>query len=258
MVHLRPLPGAPGWVAPARRGNHPAGWLSAAVDDARVLVAAGFDAVLVENFGDAPFHKEHVPAETTAALAVACASVRAAVPQGVCVGVNVLRNDAAAALAICAAADLDFLRVNVLAGAAVTDQGLIEGHAADVLRLRARLAPRVKILADLHVKHARPLVERPWAEEARELVERAGADAVIVSGAATGADVDPEELAATRAAIGDHVLLVGSGATARSIRGLLAHADGAIVGTSIKRAARTTAAVDARRAAAFLHAARGT
>ena len=171
-------------------------------------------------------------------------------------GVNVLRNDAETALAVAASAGLDMVRVNVLAGAAVTDQGLIEGRAAEVLRTRARLCPDVAILADLRVKHARPLVDRPLAEEARELVGRAGADAAIVSGAATGDGVDPEELAAARGALGAHPLLVGSGATARTVAGLLEHADGVIVGTAVKRGGRTTARVDPKRARAFVRAAR--
>lgn len=257
MVHLPPLPGAPRWSPPTRGHGKPPAWVRRAVDDATALAEAGFDGVLVENFGDAPFHKGRVPAETTAALAVASAAVRAALPRAVAVGVNVLRNDAESALGVAAAAGLDMVRVNVLAGAAVTDQGLIEGRAADVLRARARLCPRVALLADLRVKHARPLVERPLVEEARELIGRAGADAVIVSGAATGAGVDADELAAARGALGTHPLLVGSGATTRSVATLLAHADGVIVGTAIKRGGRTTGRVDGKRARAFVRAARG-
>ena len=257
MVHLPPLPGAPDWTVPERGHGRPRPWATRAVEDAVALAEAGFDGVFVENFGDAPFHKERVPAETIASLAVACAAVRAALPPRIAVGVNVLRNDAESALAIAASAGLDMVRVNVLAGAALTDQGVIEGRAADVLRTRARLCPRVAILADLRVKHARALVDRPLAEEARELTGRAGADAVIVSGAATGAGVDDDELEAARGALGDHPLLVGSGATTRSVGGLLAHADGVIVGTAIKRGGRTTARVDPKRAAAFVRAARG-
>jgi len=250
MVHLRPLPGAPGWQAGA------AGWREAAVRDAARLVEAGFDAVLVENFGDAPFFREHVPPETVAALTAACLAVGEVVAGRAHLGLNVLRNDALAAVAIAASAPIDFLRVNVLAGAYATDQGVVEGRAAEVARARARLAPGVSILADVRVKHARPLVERPLADEARELVARASADAVIVSGAATGRVVDEGELAAVRAALGAHPVLVGSGACAENVAALLECADGVIVGTAIKEGGETAAPVDADRAAAFVAAAR--
>jgi hypothetical protein len=254
MVHLTALPGAPGWDPSERRGA--ARWRARGVQDARALAEAGFDAVLVENFGDAPWYAQRVPAETAAALAVACGTVRDALPAGVAVGVNVLRNDAETALAVAAAADLDFVRVNVLAGVAVTDQGLVQGRAAQVARARARLAPHVRLLADVRVKHARPLVERALAEEVEELVARAGADAVVVTGWGSGAPVDAGELAAARRALGAHPLLVGSGATARTVAGLLRQADGVIVGTALERGGRTGARVDPRRAARFVAAAR--
>ena len=78
VVHLPPLPGAPGGAAtPGRRLPK---WVSRARTDAAILAEAGFDAVIVENFGDAPFHKEQVPAETTAALAIAARDVRETLP----------------------------------------------------------------------------------------------------------------------------------------------------------------------------------
>lgn len=249
MVHLGPAPGSPAF------DGTPA-WIENAMEDAVVLAEAGFDALLVENFGDAPFFAGRVPAETVAAMTLAAALVSDLLPEEIAVGVNVLRNDAESALAVAAIAPADFVRVNVLAGAYVTDQGMIEGRAAEVARTRARLAPHVQVFADLRVKHARPLAERPLADEACELVERAGADAVIVSGSATGAAVDEQELAAVRAAIGEHPLLIGSGATAANIADLLRHADGAIVGTALKQGGVTTAPVDAERAQAFVQAAR--
>ena len=230
--------------------------MKGAVRDAGALATAGFDAVLVENFGDAPFFKDAVPPETIAAMARAAEAVRAVLPPSLAVGVNVLRNDARAAVAIAAAADLDFIRVNVLTGSVATDQGLVQGRAAEVLRARAHLAPRVRILADVCVKHARPLAPRPLAEEVHDLVARGGADAVIVSGERTGGGVDPAHLEAVRAAAGDAPVLVGSGASARTVGALLAHADGVIVGTALKRGGHTTARVDPRRAAAFVRAAR--
>jgi membrane complex biogenesis BtpA family protein len=256
MVHLPPLPGAPAAQADpgARRGTRPT-WVRHAVREAETLVAAGFGAVLVENYGDAPFFKDRVPAETIAALTRAVSAVRDALPARVAVGVNVLRNDALAAMSVAAAAGLDFIRVNVLSGAVATDQGVIEGRAADLSRLRARLAPAVRFFAVVRVKHARPLAPRPLEQEVHDLVQRGGADAVIVSGDGTGLHVDADELAEVRAAAGAAAVLIGSGAAVENIARLLTSADGAIVGTSIKRGRHTTAPVDGRRARAFVRAA---
>ncbi len=254
VVHLPPLPGAPRAV-PAVAARRPA-WIRRAVEDATILDEAGFDAVIVENYGDAPFHKDDVPPETTAALAVATNAVREALPPRTAVGVNVLRNDALSALGIAAACGLDFIRVNVLAGAAVTDQGVVEGRAAEVLRARQRLAPDVRILADVRVKHAAPLAERPIEDEARDLAGRGGADALIVTGSRTGAGTYHDELTRVRDALPDALLLVGSGVTTKSVADVLDLADGVIVGTGIKRGGQTQNRVDPKRAAAFVAAAR--
>ena len=122
VVHLAPLPGSPA----ARGGGDMAAVLDTAERDARALVEGGVDGLVVENFGDAPFFAEVVPPETAAAMGVAVARVRACLPATVPVGVNVLRNDGLSALAVAVASGASFLRVNVLAGAAVTDQGLIQ------------------------------------------------------------------------------------------------------------------------------------
>ena len=247
MVHLGPLPGS------ARGGSMDA-VIDDAVRDARLLERGGFDAVLVENYGDAPFFPDAVPPETIAALAVAVAAVDAAVK--VPVGVNVLRNDARAALGIAAATDAAFVRVNVHVGAMVTDQGVIQGRAHETLRLRRLLGSQTLILADVLVKHAVPLAILDATLAAQDTAVRGCADALLVTGESTGRATPLATLRAVRAGAGDTPVLVASGVTADSIRRLLAEADGAIVGTAVKRGGRTTAPVDAARVAALVRAAR--
>jgi uncharacterized protein len=242
VVHLLALPGAPRHAG----GMEPV--LERARRDAAALAGGGADALLVENFGDAPFFAGRVPAETVAAMALALAAVCAAAP-GLPVGVNVLRNDARSALGLCAGGGASFLRINVHTGAAVTDQGLIEGRAAETLRERARLAPAALILADVHVKHAQPLGGGDLCEAAAEAFERGLADALIVTGQRTGSPPDPADLARVRARLPQAPLLVGSGLTAENAALLLRSADGAIVGTALKEGGRVDAPVDRERVA---------
>ncbi len=227
MVHLAPLPGAPGFD-----GDLDA-VVAAAVTDARTLAAAGFDAVLVENFGDAPFFADDVPKVTIAAMTVAVGAVRDAVD--VAVGVNVLRNDAFGALAVAAASGASFIRVNVLAGTMFTDQGPITGRAAELGRARKALAPEVAVWADVFVKHAVPPPGLRIAEATHDLAARSGADAIVVSGSATGSPPAPKLAAEVREAAGGLPVLIGSGVTAATVADFLAVADGVIVGTSLKR-----------------------
>ncbi len=244
VVHLRPLPGSPRW------GGNLESLIKAAMADARAYEKGGAQAVFIENFGDVPFMKSGVAPETIAAMAAAGCAIRAAVKLPI--GFNVLRNDACAALALCAACGGSFVRVNVHTGAMLTDQGLIEGDAYETLRYRARIVPQAQIFADVHVKHAVPL--GPWQieESASDTVERGLADALIVSGTGTGKAADPGEVQRVRAACPQARILLGSGVTVENIRHFLPKADGFIVGSSLKKDGRLANSVDPRRVAALV------
>jgi uncharacterized protein len=220
MIHLAPLPGAPLFTSLDEV-------IEAALADARAIRDGGCDGFAIENYGDRPFTRGRVEAETVAAMTRAIAEVVREVQLPF--GVNVLRNDAQSALAIAAATGAAFIRVNVHTGAAVTDQGIIEGDAYATLRKRAALAPEVLIFADYLVKHATPMGE----VSAKDLRLRGLADALIVTGAETGAAADPSRLRSLRETV-DTPLLLGSGLTAENAASF-ADADGAIVGTSLKR-----------------------
>jgi hypothetical protein len=238
MVHVAALPGAPLY------GGSMQAIIDAAMRDARALRDGGCDAIAFENFGDRPFFKDRVPAETVAALTRVIVEVVAEV--GIAFGVNVLRNDAMSAIAIAAATGAEFIRVNVHTGAMLADQGILEGRAAETLRTRSALAPDVLIFADHMVKHAAPLAVVDEAQAAKDLRHRGLADALIVSGAETGAEPDRDRFARVREALSDAPILIGSGLT-ESNAGTLADADGAIAGTSIKIDGRVEAPVDPER-----------
>lgn len=249
MCHLPPLPGSPRHSLPMDR------IVEHAVTDARRLADAGFDALIVENFGDAPFSAGRIEPWTTAALTIAVAEVKSAV--GLPVGVNALRNDALAALGVAAAAGADFVRVNVLVGVSATDQGFIEGEAADLLRCRTRVGPSVEVFADVHVKHAVCVSQPDIALAAEETAYRGQADALIVSGATTGRPADIDELQRVRQAVPDRLLLAGSGATSETIARILEVADGAIVGSCLKPGGDPELPIDTALAEAFIKTARG-
>ncbi len=239
VIHLRPLPGS------ARFDGNFSQVLDDAARDAAALASAGFDGILVENYGDAPFTRGAVGPETVAAMVSAVRRVRGIAPL-IPVGVNILRNDARAALAVAVATEASMVRINVHMGARVTDQGLIEGDAFETLRFRKLLAAEsVRLLCDVAVKHSAPLAARPIEEEACELFERGLADAVLMTGSSTGSAVNPQEFASVVKAVkgsraGAETLApiyIASGATLQNLakyRG----AYGAIVGSALRESQR--------------------
>ena len=247
VVHLRAMPGDPRY----EEGGFDA-VVAAALDDARALVEGGVGHLIIENFGSVPFDKGGPGAR----LAPHAIAVMARVADGcrrlnsaqVSVGINCLRNDAISAVGIAAAVGADFVRVNVHTGAMLTDQGLIEGEAAATLRYRRALdADPIAILADVQVKHAAPIAPVTLADAARDCVHRGLADGVIVTGQATGAPTDEQDIDIVRAAVPETPVYIGSGLTPDNAASLLARADGAIVGTWVKRDGDVRAPVDVAR-----------
>jgi membrane complex biogenesis BtpA family protein len=223
-VALVPLPGSP------RYGGRFDEVLETALEDARVLESSGVDGLSLENLGDAPYFKTDVPPETVASMVRVLTEIRrrTALP----IGVNVLRNAGRASLAVAQAAGGNFIRVNVLTEAYVTDQGIVEGVAAELMRARKLMsAEGIAVFADVHVKHASPLLQRPIREAALDLVERGLADVLIVSGSRTGEPPSVDDLASVRDIAG---VVIGSGVTAENAGELLPAADGAIVATAFR------------------------
>ncbi|MEX0796220.1 MAG: BtpA/SgcQ family protein [Acidimicrobiia bacterium] len=249
MIHLGPLPGSPGFEGSIDTV------LGLALDDATKLSQAGFPALMVENFGDAPFFPDSVPPETVAAMTRAVDAITMAT--GLPIGVNVLRNDAMSALAIAAVTGAAMIRVNVYTGVMYTDQGPIVGRAAELLRKRAQLGAATEVWADVLVKHATPPPGFDLRQSAEDTVKRGHADAVIISGPGTGSSPDLDRLKNVRDAIGpDARLVVGSGATPDNLEGLVAVADTVIVGSYTKQAGVATNPVDPGRAEEMVDAAR--
>ncbi len=247
MVHLLPLPGAPGY-----RGSFDE-VLSLAARESAQLTDGGLDGVLVENYGDAPFHPDRTPPETVAAMAVVVREIvrNTSVP----VGVNVLRNDAEAALAVAATTGATFIRVNVHTGAMFTDQGLIQGQAHRTVRKRASLGTSTAILADVLVKHATPPPGLDLEAAARDTWFRGWADGLILTGTETGTTVDPQALRTIRSTLpSDAKVWIGSGGNPDNIRSLLQVADGIIVGSALRNGGIAGAPIDPLRIRAFVDA----
>ena len=248
VIHLPALPGSP--KSALAMGEI----LERTVLDARALADAGFDLAMIENFGDAPFFAGSVPPVTVAAMTACAFAIREALPN-LPLGVNVLRNDVASAIAIAHVVDARAVRVNVLSGARVTDQGIIEGRAAETLRLRKDLeAEGVEIWADVDVKHSAPIAARRIEDEAAELHERALADALLVTGKGTGAPVAHSDLAKVRAGAPNACIYVASGSRTDELKSFAEHVNGVIVGSALRATGRAGDPIDPDSAQRFADA----
>jgi uncharacterized protein len=244
VVHLLPLPTSARW----------GGSLSAIIDraeqEAVALASGGVNSIIVENFFDAPFPKSRVDPAVISAMTIIVSRLRELV--SIPIGINVLRNDSLSAMAIASCTGAAFIRVNVLSGVMATDQGLIEGCAHELLRYRRELGSDVKIIADVLVKHAQPLSSSDITTAVHETIDRGLADAVILSGVATGNPPSLEDLKQAKEAAGSTPIIIGSGADYRNISNLIQFADGVIVSSSLKRQGKIENSIDPIRVSQFV------
>src|ERR1700729_1164219 len=246
MVHLWPLPGAPGYTGYGMQVI-----VEHALRDAEALVQGGVDGLVVENMWDLPYYVGNdVKPEAMTPQAVAAAEGVKNFP--VPVGINVIHNGGVVCLAIAVAAGARFIRVCILTGARVWDTGDFDhGCAAELMRKRKELAAdRIHIFADVDKKHSVPF---PGIDLATHIqwTEFYGADALIVSGKFTGNAPDVEKVRQAKS-LATRPLLIGSGSSAENAAALLQHADGMIVGTSLKKDGVMENAVDVHRVKALM------
>lgn len=248
VVHLAPLPTSPRWKGKLKEV------IARAEQEATALSAGGVDGIIIENFFDAPFTKDCVDPAVVSAMTLIVDRLKGMVMLPI--GINVLRNDARSAMAIATCTEVDFIRVNVLTGIMATDQGLIEGKAHELLRYRRELGSQVAILADVLVKHARPLGTPNLTTAVQDTIQRGLADGVILSGWATGSPPTLEDLELASAAAGDTPVFIGSGANWENISQLMQAADGVIVSSSLKRYGKIEETIDPIRVSQFVEAAK--
>lgn len=250
MIHLQALPGTP------RATLSPDDIVHRAVEEALILQDAGFDALLVENMHDVPWLLRDVGPEIVSTMTATVVGIRDAV--SLPVGVQVLAGANRAALAVAYAAGGAFVRAEGFVFASVADEGLLdEADAGPLLRYRRAMgADSVQIICDIKKKHSSHAItaDVDLAATARAAT-LFGADALVVTGEETGAPVSPDDLKAVGGST-DLPVIVGSGVTQESARDLLRHADGLIVGSSIKAGGLWEAPIDPARAKALVAAAR--
>jgi uncharacterized protein len=248
MIHLLPLPGAPAG------GRDFRSVLARARHEAVIYRRTGVDALMIENHGDIPFAKDdvapHVPAIMgTIAWALA--------EEFHCpVGVNVLRNDAMAALGAAVPSGAAFVRVNVLSGVTATDQGLIEGKGAEVVAYRRSLGLSTEIWADAYVKYGTPLYAPGLATCVESLAHRGGADRILITGTTTGRAPDVDALVTAKKAAGTVPVLIASGLSLETLETLFPHCDGAIVGSAFRHEGKVENDIEPALVTDFMHAVR--
>ena len=246
MLHLAALPGS------VHFKEFFAEVLRRALEEAQILVGAGFDALLFQNTGDVPASETGDEA-TVAFMTAVGIELRKICP--VPLGVNVLMNGSRAALAVAKAVNAEFVRIKINVGAVTASTGIVTADPHDVLAFRRRIeAGHITILGDLYDRTSAPLGEFPLPVLADLTLRHAAADALIVS----GYDVQDSlaRLALLREALPSAVLIAGAGANLNNLAEFMRLSDAVIVGSSIKTGGNFLDPLDPEKARQFMQLAR--
>jgi uncharacterized protein len=245
MVHLRPLPGSPRYDGNLNEIYAQAEW------EAQTLSNAGADGLIVENLGDEPYRVGEPDPIQFAMMAAITRQVQQTV--SIPVGVNVQFNAWQSELAIAHACQADFVRVEVFVDTVVSAQGIVHPCSAQITRYRKELNSRVALFADIQTKYTTNIVPQPLTQSAID-AQNAGADALIVTGAATGAATPLDAVIEVKSVVNLPVL-VGSGTSLQNVEQVLSIADGAIVGSALKEESNAENRISADETQAFMAAA---
>ncbi len=246
MLHLPGLPGRP-W-------HDRAAGMAAAVDsvgrDLAALQDAGVDGVLFCNEADIPYQLKVGP-EIVAGMAFLVGQLRRDVR--VPFGVNLLW-DAIASLAVARATGASFVR-EVMTGVYESDLGMIEPRIGEIAGYRTAIgADDVLLFDNIQPEFASAIGRRTVAQRAKGAAFL-GVDAILISGPAAGTSFEMTDLRAAKEAVPDMPVIANTGVRADRMAAIFAVADGAIVGTSLKRDGVTWNPVDPDRAHALMEAA---
>lgn len=247
MVQVDPLPGSSMYS-----GQKMSEITDSALSEAKILANGGVDAIMVQNLGDFP-----VSHNTTAAQVAAMTRVAAEIRRAfdIPLGLNLLENDVEAMLAVCGAADLDFIRVKVFVGAMVTPSGVMEGVAHEVMRLKKTLGlEHVGVLADVHDRTGIPLGGRELGPDIHDAVELGRADGLILTGGSFQESLEFLGLAKKMYPKVPRVL--GGSSTIHNLKETFELADGIIVSSSLKDTKNAFGRLDPNKVREYMNAVR--
>lgn len=247
MIHLPALPGSPAWRgAPLRQ------LAQEAVADGEALQEAGFDAVLLQNSLDRPT-RERVDGLAIAQMTAIAIRLRSAIDLQI--GVNVIKNDGPAAVAIAAAADAHFVRVKLLTGTTMSAEGVLYGCAYETLSTRRASGTSPAVWADIREPTSRSEAGLNLSSAIQDALDFGAADAAIVTGADT-----KETLALASEARRSHPnahVVIGGRVNAESVADALRCAQTVIIGSALKTIPGIAGRVNMAAAAAIARAANG-
>ncbi|KAH0954808.1 hypothetical protein HN011_009149 [Eciton burchellii] len=236
MVHVPALPGTPRYKGCTER------IVESAVKEALIYAESCVDGILLENMHDIPYVKQKdLSPETISMMTRICTEVRKIAPLNIACGIQILAGCNKEAIAVAKAARLQFIRAEGFVFSHMADEGFIDANAGTLLRYRRQIdAEEILVFADVKKKHSSHAITSDVSlVETVKAAQFFLADGIILTGNATGQEVNMKDLTEVRECVAARVpVLIGSGVTLDNVDNYAEVADALIVGSHFKTAGR--------------------
>lgn len=225
MVHLLPLPSNMSYM------DNKEEIVKNAIEDAKLLIEGGVDAIALENFSDWPQYSTEVPLEAYSLMLSIAAQIKSfcTIPFGVNIEMNAWRQEWAMAYAV----DADFIRVEAFVDNRAGSFGYIEACSTGMMNLMKEYPSKTVLFTDVHTAETYGVPEVPINELAKNAINH-DSSAIIVTENDQSKRVTVEDVKSMREAIGDFPIIVGSGVKPATVLDYLEYADAVIVGRGFK------------------------
>jgi membrane complex biogenesis BtpA family protein len=245
MIHIDPLPGTPKYKDSVKQ------IIEKSIDEAKIYLDAGIDAIAIENMHDTPYLKRNVGEEITSLMSIIGYEIknRTQIP----VGIQILAGANRQAIAAAHSAGLDFIRAEGFVFSHIADEGIFDSDAGELLRYRKSIgADNILVFTDIKKKHSsHKITEDISIVETAKAAEFFLSDGVVITGSHTGKPADIQEISSVKKQI-SLPIIVGSGITDTNIEDYFNISDGWIIGSYFKKGGNWKNGVDSERVSNFM------
>lgn len=228
MAEVSPLPGSYLY-----NGESYLSMRDALLQEVEPYALCGFDGVIIQNMGDTPIRQNSSP-EAIAYMTMLSNEVKKTFPKLV-LGI-LMCWDGCASLAVAAASNADFIRVeHCYVGAEVTTAGIIDAQCVDILRQKKLMMSNMPITVDIYEPHAQAICPRNIAGQVYSTITQGHADALFLCG--NSSEETKKMLIEARPSAlknGNVPLYVGGNTNDQNVYDLLKVGDGVCIGHWIK------------------------
>jgi uncharacterized protein len=244
MAHFKPLPGDPRYLS-STDVRQAAQLL---LQDIESLQIGGIDGIMLSNEGSIPWMTNPEPV-TAVAMAALIGQVRKEIR--VPFGVHVIWSPVAT-LDLAAATSADFAW-EVFTGVYASDFGLWNTNVGETARHQRQVnAANVRLLFEVVPEAAVYLGNRSIKDQVRSTIFNARPDALCIAGLKPGEAASLEGVIAVKELDAGIPVLVSTGVNANNVTAQLSIADGAIVGSALKKDGNLWNPVDSERVKNFM------